>query len=208
MDIFTTQARLYTSNDAILCRVFTTSLKRPALNWFTRLPPNSIDCFDILATRFGIQFATSKPHHLTSLALVNIRQEKGESLWEFMERFGKISLNISNLNPEVAMQHLIITLKPCPFDDSLCKKLVSNLDELQTKATKFMQMEELKKFRSTTRSNAQEKRHHDRERMLAPRPSNRFKDSRQPIYSRNTPLMSYRARILEEALNTDLITAP
>jgi len=36
-------------------------------------------------------------------------------LWEFMEQFGKISLNISNLNPEVAMHHLITALKPGPF---------------------------------------------------------------------------------------------
>ena len=88
------------------------SHKGLALNWFTRLPPNSIDYFNTLVTRFGIQFATSKPHHLTSLALVNIRQEKGESLREFMERFGKISLNNSNLNLEVAMHHLITMLKP------------------------------------------------------------------------------------------------
>jgi len=54
MDVFTTQTGLYTSHDAILYRVFPTSLKGPTLNWFTRLPPNSIDCFDTLATRFGI----------------------------------------------------------------------------------------------------------------------------------------------------------
>ncbi|XP_027941132.1 uncharacterized protein LOC114194928 [Vigna unguiculata] len=208
VDVFTTQAELYTSDDAIICRVFPISLKGPALNWFTRLPPNSIDCFDTLANHFGIQFATSKPHHLTSLALVNIRQEKGESLREFMERFGKISLNISNLNPEVAMHHHITALKPGPFVDSLCKKPVKNLDELWTRATKFMQMEELKEFCNTTRLDAQEKRHHDRERMLAPRSGHRFKDSRQPKYSRYTPFVSNKARILEEALNTDLITTP
>jgi len=158
VDVFTTQTGLYTSDDAILCRVFPTSLKGLALNWFTRLPPNSIDCFDTLVTRFGIQFATNKPHHLTSLALVNIRQEKGESLRDFMERFGKISLNISNLNPEVAMHHLETALKPGPFVDSLCKKPVSNLDELRTRATKFMQMEELKEFRSMTQSDTREKK--------------------------------------------------
>ncbi|XP_027932692.1 uncharacterized protein LOC114188288 [Vigna unguiculata] len=208
VDVFTTQAGLYTSDDAILCRVFLTSLKGPTLKWFTRLPPNSIDCFDMLVTRFGIQFATSKPHHLTSLALVNIRQEKGESLREFMERFGKISLNISNLNPEVAMHHLVTALKPGPFVDSLCKKPMSNLNELQTRATKFMQMEELKEFRSTTQLDTREKKYIDRERVLVPRPDSRFKDSRQPKYNRYTPLVSNRARILEEALNADLIATP
>jgi len=66
-----------------------------------------------------------------------------------MEHFRKISLNISNLNPEVVMHHLVTALKPGPFVDSLCKKPVSNLDELRTRATKFMQMEELKEFRNT-----------------------------------------------------------
>jgi len=208
VDVFTTQAGLDTSDDTILCRVFPTSLKGPALNWCTRLPPNSIDCFDTLVTRFGIQFATSKPYHLTFLALVNIRQEKGEYVREFMERFGKITLNISNLNLEVAMHHLITTLKPGPFVDSLCKKPVNNLDELRTRATKFMQMEELKEFRSTTRSDTQEKKYIDKERVLAPRRDSKFKDSRQPKYNRYAHLISNRARILEEALNADLIATP
>ena len=124
-----------------------------------------------------------------------------------MERFGKISLNISNLNPEVAMHHLITALKSGPFIDSLCKKPVNNLDELRTRITKFMQMEELKEFRNTARSDTQEKRYHDRERMLAPRSSHRFKDSRQPKYNRYTPHVSNRANIHEKALNIDLITA-
>jgi len=208
VDVFTTQAGLYTSDDAILCRVFPTSLKGPALNWFTRLPPNSIDCFDTLVTHFGIQFTTSKPHHLTSLVLVNIRQEKGKSLREFMECFEKILLNISNINPEVAMHHLVTALKLGPFVDSLCKKPVSNLDELRTRATKFMQMEELKEFHSTTQSDTREKKYIDRERVLAPRPDSRFKDSRQPKYNRYIPLVSNRVRILEEALNADLIATP
>jgi len=78
--IFTSQIGLYTIEDAILYRVFPTSLKGPTLRWFTRLPSNFVDCFETLTTRFSIQFATSKPHHLTSLALVYVCQEKEESL--------------------------------------------------------------------------------------------------------------------------------
>jgi len=74
-------------------------LKAAALCWFTRLPPLSIDCFDTLVEKFGMQFATSGPHHLTSIDLVNIRQEKGESLRLFMESFGKVALSIHNLSP-------------------------------------------------------------------------------------------------------------
>ena len=35
MDAYTTHMSLYTSDDVVLCRVFPTSLKGPALSWFT-----------------------------------------------------------------------------------------------------------------------------------------------------------------------------
>jgi len=76
IDIYFTKINLHTSDDIIFCRLFHTSLKDANLSWFTRLPPKSINCFDTLVTKFGAQFAMSRPHHLTSITLVNIRQEK------------------------------------------------------------------------------------------------------------------------------------
>ena len=73
MDAYTTHMSLYTSDDAVLCRVFPTSLKGAALSWFTKLSPNSIDSFATLVAKFETQFATSRPQHLTSIALVGIR---------------------------------------------------------------------------------------------------------------------------------------
>jgi len=49
MDTYTTHISLYTSDDAVLCRVFPTSLKGAALSWFTKLSTNSIDSFATLA---------------------------------------------------------------------------------------------------------------------------------------------------------------
>jgi len=79
VDAYTTHMSLYTTDNAVLCRFFSTSLKGGALSWFTKLPLNSIDCFETLIVKFDIQFAMSRPHHLTSIALVGVRQEKGES---------------------------------------------------------------------------------------------------------------------------------
>jgi len=99
VDAYIMQVSLYTAEDALLCRVFPTSLKGAALSWFTQLLAYSIDCFDTLVKKFGAQFATSNPHHFTFIALVNIRQEKTKSLRTFVERFGKVVLNIRNLSP-------------------------------------------------------------------------------------------------------------
>ncbi|XP_020233070.1 uncharacterized protein LOC109813319 [Cajanus cajan] len=146
LDAFVTQVSLYTDDDAIMCKVFPTSLKGPALNWFTRLPPGSIDSFTTLSSRFMIQFATSRPHQLTSIALVNIRQEKKEPLRTFMERFGKMTLSIWDLDPAVAMHQLTTVLRSGPFVNGLCKKPPRDLDDLRQRATKYMQMEELPEF--------------------------------------------------------------
>jgi len=51
--VYITQISLYISEDAILCRVFPTTLKEVALSWFTKLTPDSIDCFNTLVMKFG-----------------------------------------------------------------------------------------------------------------------------------------------------------
>ena len=50
--------------------------------------------FDTLIAHFGTKFATRRPHHLTTVTLVNIWQEKKEPLQTFMEHFKKVGVNI------------------------------------------------------------------------------------------------------------------
>jgi len=120
MDDYTTHMSLYTLDDAVLCRLFPTSLKGGTLSWLTKLPPNSINSFATLVSKFETQFATNRLHHLTSFALVGIRQEKEESLRTFVGRFSKVVMSIQNLSVDVAIHHMLTTLRPRPFVDNLC----------------------------------------------------------------------------------------
>nr|KYP32903.1 hypothetical protein KK1_046301 [Cajanus cajan] len=131
IDLYTTQVNLYTNNDAILCRVFPTSLKGAALNWYTQLPAESIDNFNTLIRQFTAQYATSRPHHMTSAALANLMQGDDEPLRAFMERFSNISMNIRNLNLGVALHAMLMALRPGPFIDSLCREPPRDMDELR-----------------------------------------------------------------------------
>ncbi|XP_020240503.1 uncharacterized protein LOC109819251 [Cajanus cajan] len=211
VDIFLTQVTLSTTDDAALCRIFPTSQKGRALSWFTRLPANSIDSFNTLASQFTIQFSTSRPHHLTSLALVSIRQEKKESLRAFMSRFNKAALEIRDLNPAVALQHLTTALKSGPFANSICKKPPSDMDDLRRRADKYMQMEELAEFRNQARAEVSAKVEKPAKSSYRSRPKDlvsRDKPIRGPRYSHYTPLNTTRSVVLDQALVSEVLAVP
>ncbi|XP_027348031.1 uncharacterized protein LOC113859462 [Abrus precatorius] len=206
------QVGLYTENDSLWCRIFPTSLRGPALSWFTGLPPSSINSFATLTRRFSLQFATSRPHPLTSLALVNIRQEKGESLRAFMERFGKVSLSIHNLELAVAMHHLTTAFKPGPFVNNICKKPPADLDELRSRAAKYMQIEELFEYRNQVRMDrGSNSKNTDRRETFKSRQENKEKRNelerplRGPKYPSYTTLNTDRSRVLDQALATEIL---
>jgi len=71
-----------------------------------------------------------------------------------MDMFGKVALNIRNVSLDVVMHHMVTTLRPGPFADSLCMELVANLDEVRWRTAKLMQLEELRKFRNQARVEA------------------------------------------------------
>nr|KYP52792.1 Transposon Ty3-I Gag-Pol polyprotein [Cajanus cajan] len=134
VDLYITQVNL-TNEDAIMCRVFSTSLKGAVLNWYTQLPMESIDNFDTLVRQFTVQYATSRPHHVTSAALASLRQGDDESLRAFMEFFVSISVKIRNLNLEVALHAMLMALKPGPFVATLCRRSPLDMDGLRAQAT-------------------------------------------------------------------------
>ena len=72
LDAFLTQVNLYTNDDVILCCVFPTSLKGTTLISYDGLPPRSIDSFNIVVERLSAQYATSRSHRMTSVALASL----------------------------------------------------------------------------------------------------------------------------------------
>jgi len=73
LNIFKTQMTLYTTNKAVWCKLFPTSLQEGPLGWFTGLPSNSVKNFKVLTTKFTTQYATSRPHHTSSMFLLNLK---------------------------------------------------------------------------------------------------------------------------------------
>jgi len=197
IDVYTTDIGLFTTSEAIMCRVFPNSLKGMALSWFTKLSPYSIDSFKTLVSLFTTQFATSRPHHLTSIALVNIRQGRSEPLWAFMDLFNQVILQIRNLNSEVALHHMVMALQSRPFADSLCKKPTLDMNEMRVRATKFMRLEELRDFGGSAKAEHQVVPHQQDKARMREKPSflpplSRPREIRSPKFTTYTPLNTNR----------------
>ncbi|KAH1241881.1 hypothetical protein GmHk_07G019353 [Glycine max] len=93
------QVNLYSNDDAVMCKVFSTSLKEPTLTWYKRLPPQC----------FISQYPISRPHYTTSIALVNLCQANGELLDLSWRRYVVIFVKIRELNPSVILHSMITT---------------------------------------------------------------------------------------------------
>ena len=103
LKVYITHVSLYTSQDAVFYKAFPTTLKGPTLEWFTTLPPYSIDSFDVLSHMFSTHFVGSRPHQTTTISLLGIRQEQGEPLRAFIDHFSKAALRTPHLNQEMIL---------------------------------------------------------------------------------------------------------
>ena len=56
--------------------------------------------------------------------------------------FNKVCMGIRDLMPEIAMHHLDGEIRPGRFTKRLIKRPTRDIDELRTRAVKFMQIEE------------------------------------------------------------------
>ncbi|RDX84739.1 hypothetical protein CR513_34160, partial [Mucuna pruriens] len=126
-----------------------------ALNLYMHLPPNSIDSFETLMTKFGTRYATSTSYHLTLVALVNLRQEEDESLYSFMEHFLAVVVKIRDLNPKITLHSMIMALKLGLFSNSLCKRPPTSIDKSRARTFEYIQMEKVAEYRDGIRAEHQ-----------------------------------------------------
>ena len=78
---------LQTGNNALLCKVFPSSLAIPALSWFHRLAPNTVTSFCCLSEKFVTQYMCSVRRKQSASSLFHVRMRRFESIRDFMKHF-------------------------------------------------------------------------------------------------------------------------
>ncbi|KAK3014860.1 hypothetical protein RJ639_007961 [Escallonia herrerae] len=140
---FQTNMLLLQVSDAVMCRAFLTTLRKAAHAWFKSLQPRSIHSFSQLSDLFQKYFVSSRSRRKNSASLLNIVQEKNESLACFLGRFNAATLEIDNLDESVKYTAFLRGLRPTSkFAFSVNKSPPCSMKALLEKANKYIQAEE------------------------------------------------------------------
>ncbi|XP_020209306.1 uncharacterized protein LOC109794252 [Cajanus cajan] len=100
----------------VRCKLFMGTLKKAALDWFSGLPDRSITDFDVFSRLFMAQFAANKKK-----PLFDLKQQREESLKDFMQRFNEVALRIASLDERMAVIAFQKGLRSGAFDIALEK---------------------------------------------------------------------------------------
>ncbi|XP_014499576.1 uncharacterized protein LOC106760682 [Vigna radiata var. radiata] len=141
---FTKAMAFRTGCDAIWCRAFSLSLEGEALEWFDALPNRSIENFRGLSSLFKSQFAACRVQDVTIVDLMSLKQGKDELLKAFMDRYQKTIRQVKGLSMELALQYIMLALRPRPFKDSVCRTPPKTIEELRQRAADEIRVENMK----------------------------------------------------------------
>ncbi|XP_017438202.1 uncharacterized protein LOC108344250 [Vigna angularis] len=128
-----------------------------------------------------------------------------------MDRFNRTARQVRGVGKKFTISTLATALRPSPFADNLFAEPPLTLDELQERAARFIRIEEMRavqrRQQEQNSSSGQEKKEAKKPFVLGERlKGQKYRDGPKGArYERYTPLNTPRVRVLEEALNADLI---
>ena len=94
---------LHTHNDALMCKVFPSSLGLTALRWFNGLRKGSIRSFSELIQEFGVRFVTCNRVPQPEDALLSMKMRVRETLHNYTSWYWELYNEIGGDNERVAV---------------------------------------------------------------------------------------------------------
>jgi hypothetical protein len=99
-------------DDATMAKSFIIALEGPALTWFTRLPPLSIDSWRSLRDKFLLNFQGYRPDTDALAELSLCRQLEKETLREYYHKFLTLKSHLPSVDDQIAIHYAISGLGP------------------------------------------------------------------------------------------------
>ncbi|XP_050278189.1 uncharacterized protein LOC126719705 [Quercus robur] len=140
---FNQRMTIHSQNEALMCKVFPSSLGPVAMRWFNSLKTNSIDSYRKLTQAFCSRFITNSrvPRPLSSL--LSLSMHEGETLKAYSDRYWEMYNEMDESHDDVS----ISTFKSgLPTEHGLRKSLtgkpVTSVRQLMDRINKYKRVEE------------------------------------------------------------------
>ncbi|XP_023893435.1 uncharacterized protein LOC112005417 [Quercus suber] len=134
---------LHTRNNALMCKVFPSSLGPTALRWFNGLRKGSVHNFAELIQEFGIQFVTCSWVSQPVDALLSMKMRVGETLRSYASRYWELYNEIGGGNEKIAASIFRMGLpEDYGLRESLTKKPPENMRQLMRRIEEYKQLED------------------------------------------------------------------
>ncbi|GKU97126.1 hypothetical protein SLEP1_g10306 [Rubroshorea leprosula] len=130
------------ASDALMCKIFSSTLRGNARTWYYNLPLRSINSYIELASAFATKFSSRRLIRKTTFELMRVKQRDGESLKNFMSRFNDAVLEVNSFDQAVGITAVISGLGHERFRDSLLKHPATTFSEVNDRSLKFIIAEE------------------------------------------------------------------
>ena len=140
---FSQKMAVHSRDEALMCKIFPSSLGPMAMRWFNDLKANSIDSFKKLTQSFGARFITCSRVPLPLGSLLSMSMREGEALKAYSNRYWKMFNEIDGSYDNVAISTFKAGL-PAEHDlrKSLTDKPVAGVHLLMDWIDKYGRIEE------------------------------------------------------------------
>ncbi|XP_068498458.1 uncharacterized protein [Phaseolus vulgaris] len=128
---FHTHMMLVGGSDAVRCKLFMSTLVGTAMDWFISLPDGHVTSFPQLMKLFREQYIVNRAPPSISYDLFDVRQYQGESLKEFLNRFGAQVVRLNIKSEEMMVHAFRKGIVPGPFSESLIRNHPKTFGEIR-----------------------------------------------------------------------------
>jgi hypothetical protein len=130
-------------DNAIMAKSFIIALEGPALTWYTRLPPLSIDSWKGLRDKFLLNFQGYRPDTDALAKLSLYKQQEKETLWEYYRKFLTLKSQLPSVDDQIVIHYAISGLRASVLYSHCIRDPPKNLQELYQLFEKYARSEEL-----------------------------------------------------------------
>jgi len=118
---FHTQMMLTGGFNAVYCKLLMSTLVDATLEWFVSLPNEHITTFDQFVTLFREQYLVNRAPTRFLYDVFDIKQYQGESLKEYLNRFGVQVVRLKPKNEAMTVHAFVKGMLSGPFSKSLLR---------------------------------------------------------------------------------------